>query len=308
MSKHYAIGVDLGGTNLRVALVSAAGEVVEKFRAPSTAEPLEAMREGVNKFLDKKVKGIGLGIAGLIDRAEKRVIKSPNLPSLNGVSLKELDLGAPFVIENDANCAALGEKWMGAGRDFRSFILITLGTGIGGGFVYDDKLLEVAAEVGHMSIISGGEKCLCGNLGCLENYASARGIVDAAVRALEKNPSDSPLRRISNGNIYKLTAEDIYKSSYEGDALAREALKDAGKYLGVGIANLINMLSPEAVILTGGLTGAWDIFVEEAIREASKRAFKGLFDRVKIIPSSLGVEDAGILGAAALVLNERKNG
>lgn len=309
MSKHYAIGVDLGGTNLRVALVSSTGEVIEKLRVPTEGEPLEALNEGIERLLGEKVKGIGLGIAGLIDRENQTVIKSPNLPALNGRSFKGLDFGGglPVVIENDANCAALGERWMGAGRQFRNFVLMTLGTGIGGGIVCDGKLLEVAAEVGHMSIISGGEKCLCGNLGCLENYASARGIVDAAVKALEKDGAESGLRQLCNGNIYKLTAEDIYNASYEGDAVAREALKAAGRHLGVGIANLINIFSPEAVILTGGLTGAWDIFIEEAIREASRRAFKGLFDRVKIIPSALGVEDAGILGAAALVLHERKN-
>ncbi len=187
----------------------------------------------------------------------------------------------------------------GAGKNFGTFVLLTLGTGIGGGIIYKDALLDVSAEIGHMSINAEAEKCPCGNVGCLENYASARAMTARAVAALEKG-AESMLRECCKGSIYKITPEDIYKAALDGDTLSRDLLKEAGKALGVGFANLINILSPEAIILTGGLVGAWNIYVQEAIKEASRRAFKDIFDSVKIIPSSLG-DDAGVIGAASLV-------
>ncbi len=177
--------------------------------------------------------------------------------------------------------------------------MLTLGTGIGGSIIYKGELLDAAAEIGHMSINAEAEKCPCGNIGCLENYASARAMIAKAVVMLEKG-TESMLKNCCNGSIYKITPEDIYKSALEGDTLSREILRDAGRALGVGLANLINILSPEAIILAGGLIGAWNIYVQEAIREASRRAFKDVFEAVKIIPSSLG-DDAGVVGAASLV-------
>jgi glucokinase len=304
MGKKYAIGVDLGGTNLRVALVSREGRIVEKIKESTSGDIMGSLKEAVLK-LGSEAAGVGIGVAGLIDRESQAVISSPNIPSLNGKSFRDLGFELPLVVENDANAAALGEKWLGAGKQYGSFVLLTLGTGIGGGLVHNGELLGVAAEVGHMSINAGGEKCPCGNYGCLENYASARAIKDAAIKALEQG-AVSVLRDCCKGNIYKMTPEEIYEAAFDGDGLAREVLKEAGRYLGAGIANLINIMSPEAVILTGGLTGAWDIYIKEAIREASRRAFKGLFESVSIVPSSLGGDDAGVLGAAALVLNEEE--
>lgn len=305
MGTKYAIGVDIGGTNLRVALVSEEGRIIEKIKQPSTGDVMSSLRASVERLAREGAAGIGIGVAGILDREDMRVIKSPNLPSINGNSFRDLGLSLPMVVENDANAAALGERWMGAGRDYRNFVLMTLGTGIGGGIIHHGELLGVAAEIGHMSIVADGEKCPCGNYGCLENYASARAIIETAVGALEKG-SQSMLRDCCKGNYYKISPEDIYGAAFEGDGLAREVLKDAGRYLGIGIANMINIMSPEAVILTGGLIGAWDIYIKEAIREASRRAFAGLVEGVKILPSALGGEDAGILGAAALILHEEK--
>lgn len=302
MSKHYAIGIDLGGTNLRAALVSREGNIIKKIKEPSSGDVLESLYRVVESVYTDDVAGIGIGVAGLVDRKGGAVITSPNLPAVEGVSFVEAmhtRFSVPIFIENDANVAALGEKWMGAGKEFDNFILLTLGTGIGGGIIYEGNLVNVSAEVGHMSINADGEKCPCGNTGCLESYASARAMIGRAVSALEKG-AESMLRECCKGNFYKLTPEDIYKSALEGDSLAREILREAGRYLGVGIANIINIMSPEAVILAGGLLGAWNIYVQEAMREASRRAFKELFDVVKIIPSSLG-DEAGVVGAAGLV-------
>jgi glucokinase len=306
MPKRYAIGVDLGGTNLRVALVSGEGEVVKRLKEPSTGDVAAALKRAVSSLSGDGAEGVGLGVAGLIDREAMTVVDSPNLPALSGVDFDGLGLGLPVAVENDANAAALGELWMGAGRKYEDFVLMTLGTGIGGGIVQGGKLLPVAAEVGHMSIAGDGEKCPCGNFGCLENYASARAMVGAAREALEAGVS-SMLRECCEGSIYRISPEDIHLAAMDGDGLAREILKDAGRRLGVGIANMINLMSPRAVILTGGLTNAWDIYVAEAVKEAGRRDFSGLFEKVKILKSTLGAEDAGVLGAAWLVLYGKEN-
>jgi glucokinase len=309
MSKKYAIGTDIGGTNIRVALVSRNGEIVRKIKEPTTDGILDSLFKAIGSLFSDDVEGIGIGVAGLIKRDNGRVLISPNLHIVEKIDLvKELreKFTVPVFIENDANIAALGEMWAGAGKGYSNFILFTLGTGIGGGIIYDGKLLKVSAEIGHMSINADGEKCPCGNYGCLESYASVRAILSKTISILETG-RESLLRDYCGGNFYKLTTEDIYKAARDGDNLARELLKNAGRYLGIGIANIINIMSPQAVILAGGLTGAWDIFVHEAIKEASRRAFKELFERVKIIPSSL-MDDAGIVGSAGFVFHSLTTG
>ncbi|MEJ2695658.1 MAG: ROK family protein [Candidatus Sulfobium sp.] len=305
MSQKYAIGVDLGGTNLRVALVSEGGEIIRKVKKPSSEQILDVLSESIGEIIHSgPVGGIGLGVAGLIDRKNSTVFASPNLHAIEGLdAVGELRkrFGTPVFIENDANAAALGERMVGSGRDFQNFVLLTLGTGIGAGIIYQGRVLEVPAELGHISINPEAEKCPCGNTGCLENYASARAMIARAVSMLEKG-TESLLKECCKGSFYKLTPEDIYEAALEGDNLSREVLKDAGRYLGIGLANIINVLGPEAIILAGGLTGAWNIYVQEAMKEASRRAFKDLFDAVKIIPSSLE-DNAGIIGAACLVFS-----
>jgi glucokinase len=304
MGQKCAIGIDLGGTNLRIACVSRHGEIIEKIKEPTSEELLESILAGTGKLFSKEVAGIGLGVAGLISREERKVLISPNLHIVEKIDLvREMEgkFGIPVLLENDANVAAFGELWVGAGRDLKNFVLLTLGTGIGGGIVSERKLLGIAAEIGHMSIVADGEKCSCGNYGCLELYASVRAILSRASSALEAG-RESLLREYCGGNFYKLTTEDIHRAALDGDALARELLKNAGRYLGIGIANIVNCMSPEAVVLAGGLTGAWDLYIQEAMREASRRALKELFDRVRILPSLLK-DDAGVIGAAGLVFD-----
>lgn len=309
MSKKYAIGIDLGGTNLRVALVSKDGSVVKKIKEPTSKEILDSLCDSIGSLFSDEVEGIGLGVAGLIDRKGGNVLTSPNIPFIKGINLVS-EIGGrfkvPVFIENDANVAALGEKWVGAGREFSSFFLFTLGTGIGGGIIQDNKLLNVAAEAGHITINTNGDKCECGNYGCLESYASARALLSKAISVLEEG-RESILTKLCNGNFYRLTAEDVYRAALDGDTLAREVLKDAGRFLGIGMANIINLLSPEAIILTGGLIGAWDIYIHEAKKETSRRAFKELFNTVKILPSLLR-DDAGIIGSAELVFQNSSVG
>ncbi|MFA5354642.1 MAG: ROK family protein [Thermodesulfovibrionales bacterium] len=300
--QEYAIGVDIGGTNIRAALISPEGEVVSKVKALTGSSPLTTLRALLAPLCCTDVTGIGVAVAGIIDRDKGVVLRSPNIPELNGVALRDEVrswFNLPVLIENDANVAALGEAVRGAGSGFRSFVLLTLGTGVGGGVFMDGRLLSAAAEIGHISINAEGQACACGNVGCLESYASATAIIGNAISEMEKGTA-TILRELYQGNFYKVTAEDIYNAALDGDSLSRTILREAGRSLGIGIANIINIFSPEAVILTGGLIGAWNIYIDSAIREASKRALKELYARTEIIPSALG-DDAGIIGAACLV-------
>jgi glucokinase len=303
----YVIGVDLGGTNIRAALVDKDGKVMNKAKAPTGEDPLSVLFKLLEPvYADKaqEIAGIGIAVAGLIDREHGVVIRSPNIPKLDGVNLKSEIADrykTPVVVENDANAAAYGEKSSGAGKDVKNFIMFTLGTGIGAGIIFHDKLLPVAAEIGHISINADGPQCPCGNVGCLELYASATAIIGNTIAELEKG-SSSILKDFNNGNFYKVKAKDIYNAALEGDPLARNVLREAGKGLGIGIANIINIMSPDAIILTGGLMGAWNIYIESAIKEASKRALKELYGKVQIIASTLG-DDAGLIGAAHLISN-----
>ncbi|HMK43465.1 MAG TPA: ROK family protein, partial [Dissulfurispiraceae bacterium] len=245
-----------------------------------------------------------VAVAGLLDHKTGTVLRSPNITVLTGVPLLSIlseRFGLPVFVENDANAAALGEKWLGAGKMFDSFILLTVGTGIGCGVVVNGNVLPVAAEAGHITIRDDGPSCGCGNTGCLEQYASASAVIGRAIREMEQG-KQSLLRGAYQGNIYKITAEDIYRAALDGDSLARTVLRDAGRVLGTGIGMLINLFSPDAVIVTGGLTGAWNIYGEAAIQEASRRALPELFGRTRIV-TSVHVDDAGLFGAARLVFD-----
>ncbi|HDL20394.1 MAG TPA: ROK family protein, partial [Nitrospirae bacterium] len=227
------------------------------------------------------------------------VVISPNLPSAEDLNLADIigrKYSLPTYMLNDANAAALGEKSAGKGKDLESFILLTLGTGIGGGIIFRHELMDVPAEIGHMTIVPEGRECDCGNHGCLEEYAAAKALINMATSAIE-NGTKSSLGLCCEGNIYKITPELIYKHAMNGDMLARDILKTAGKYLGIAIANLANIFYPSAFILAGGLSNAWNIYVEEAIREADKRAMPGLFDKDTVFRSEI-YEDAGLIGVA----------
>ncbi len=301
MENKYAIGIDIGGTNIRAAIVSNKGEIIKKSKKKSSGDIITAIYKTIENLFSENIEGIGFAVAGLIDYQKGSVLVSPNLPAIEGedfVNKLSARFNVPVIIENDANAAAYGELCAGAGRGFSNFVLLTLGTGIGGGIIYNKKLMNVSAEIGHMSINSEGSKCSCGNYGCLESYASATAIVSSAINFIE-NGRESILKGQSN-NYKNITAEEIFRAAKDGDLLSIDVFKNAGKFLGIGISNIINILSPEAVILTGGLTGAWDIYVKEAITVASERAFGYLFKRTKILRSEL-MDDAGITGAAELV-------
>ena len=321
-----AIGMDIGGTNTKIVIADKKGTVLCSKQMPtpsvSAKNPGEIDSLLINSLKDyladdstkalistpsktAEIIGIGIGVAGLIDRKNGKVIESPNISAFNGLPIKEKfekEFSLPVVLENDANTYAYGEKWIGAGKDFDNFVLLTIGTGLGGGLIYNGELYEGPVEIGHMVIVPSGRYCTCGSYGCLESYASGRAIVDRVVSSLEKG-AESLLAKCCEGNFYKITPQVVYETALEGDSLSREVFREVGQFLGIGVANLINILNLEAVIIGGGLIGAWDLFIEEVKKEVSKRAFKPLSANVKIIKSAL-TKDAGSVGAAGLLFKK----
>jgi glucokinase len=208
------------------------------------------------------------------------------------------ELNRPAILENDANAAAIGEMWQGAGRGRRTIVCVTLGTGVGGGIILDGKLWrgvnDSAAEIGHMCVDPfGGVACMCGSRGCLEVYASATAIVRMTREARPRHPN-SVLQAKQD-----LTSEKIYRAGLAGDELALEVFRRMGVYLGIGLANLINILNPEMIVIGGGVVNGWDLFAKHMNREVAERAFPLPAAEVKIVPAKCG-DDAGLLGAAHL--------
>ena len=304
------IGVDLGGTNLRTAILSADGKVLDRYKTSTHAS------EGWRKVVDRLIRGIGrqrenaskkgltviavgVGAPGVIDADTGVVVKSPNFPDWNKLPLRTLleeALSLPVVIENDANAAALGEQWRGAGTNIKSMILLTLGTGVGGGIVLNNCIWHgadgMAGEIGHMTLIPEGRQCSCGNQGCLEMYASARGIVLSYQEALLAAGASS---------TRSFSAAEVYEAARAGDRSAIAVMRDMGRMLGIGIASLINIFNPERIVIGGGVKDAWPLFIEATREEVMRRAFEVPARRTEIVPSLLG-DDAGIVGAAAVAL------
>ena len=301
------IGVDLGGTNTRAALVGCNGDIFDKQKeATRAAEGHEKVITGLISRIDqqrknaardgREVVAVGVGAPGVIHAQTGVVVKSPNFPDWNNLPLKgtlERELKLPVFIENDANAAAFGEQWRGAAQDIKSLIFLTLGTGVGGGIILDGAIWHgadgMAGEVGHMTIVPDGRPCGCGNTGCLEMYASSRGIIMNYQEALRTEDRD-------RGEV---TSAKVYQAARDGDPSALAAVRQMGRSLGIGIANLINIFNPEMVVIGGGVKEAWDLFIDATRNEIKKRAFEYPAARTRIVPSVLG-DDAGMVGAAAV--------
>ncbi len=302
MADRAFIGVDLGGTNLRTALVSPQGDIFNRLKEPTKAsEGREKVMARLIGNIERQlaharsrgltIAGAGVGAPGVIHADTGVVVKSPNFPDWNDFPLKqdlERELRLPVSVENDANAAALGEQWRGAGRGIGSMIFLTLGTGVGGGIVLNGRIWHgadgMAGEVGHMTIVPEGRVCGCGNRGCLEMYVSSRGILQSYEEA--------------SGRSHAVSSEDVYEAARAGEAAARKVMDETGRTLGIGIANLINIFNPEMVVIGGGVKDAWSLFIEEARAEIKRRAFAYPAERTRIVPSELG-DDAGMIGAVA---------
>jgi glucokinase len=313
-SSEVVFAADLGGTHLRAATVDENGTIHFRLKqkTPHASDPTEIVRALVNAVREcetqsqikgDRIRAVSVVVPGSVNVKQGVVMKAPNLACLDGFPLtaaltSELEL--PAVVENDANAAAVGEMWQGAGHGRRTIVCVTLGTGVGGGIILDGKLWrgvnDSAAEIGHMCVDPfGGVACLCGSRGCLEVYASATAIVRMAREARPRYP-DSLLKN------EELNAEDVYRAGMEDDGLALEVFRRMGVYLGIGLANLINILNPEMIVIGGGVVNAWGLFAKHMNREIAERAFPVPAAEVKVVPGESG-DDAGLLGAAYLALN-----
>jgi len=236
------------------------------------------------------------------------VLLTPNLGWVD-LPLRQIihdRLGLTAALDNDANCAVLGEWWVGAARGCRNAIGLTIGTGIGGGIILDGRLYhgssDVAGEIGHTTIDTEGRRCKCGNYGCLEAYASGPNIALRAVESIEAGV-ESSLATLVDGDLTKVTAQTVYEAAQAGDELALEVVTDTARFLGAGIANLLNIFNPEVVVICGGVTLAGDHLFVPLRREVARRAFKPAVNACRIVPCEL-TGTAGVYGAAKVFLDQ----
>ncbi len=254
-----------------------------------------------------EIVGVGVGAPGPLDTKSGIVLLTPNLGWVN-MPLRQIirdRLGLPAELDNDANCAVLGEWWVGAARGSRHAIGITIGTGIGGGLILDGRLYhgasDVAGEIGHTTIDTEGRRCKCGNYGCLEAYASGPNIAMRAIEAIEAG-AETRLPGYVGGDMSRITAQTVYEAAHDGDELALEVVNDTAKFLGAGVANLLNVFNPEVVVICGGVTLAGDHLFVPLRRETARRAFKPAVAACRIVPGEL-VGTAGVYGAAKTFLD-----
>jgi len=309
------IGVDIGGTRIKIGLVDPRGTVL-LFKAFPTRVDL-----GKNQVLTRIAAGlaavlrqvrekgifpeiIGIGAAGLIDRPKGVVLLSPNFPDWEEVPLGPYltrKLGLPCFLDNDANAITLGEKWAGAGRDLPNFVCLTLGTGVGSGLILDNQLWYgsqgFGPEIGHMTIRPGGERCDCGNRGCLETLASATYLVKTAAKGLLKNASPILARKMACSSA-PLSAQVIFETALQGDRFCLSLFKTLGQSLGIASANLVQILGLDGIVLGGGVSKASTIFLPYLMKEFKRRLTLIPSEKIAIRISSLG-DISGVLGAAA---------
>jgi glucokinase len=314
------LAVDLGGTNVRIATVNPHGRILDKLSFPTEVlrgrervmeDILSKIQEVMGRFPEEEfaVIGAGFGIPGAIDLHQGIVTQSPNLPILDGFNIRcwlQGGLQMPIFIENDANAFSLGEGWLGAARGVNDFCCLTLGTGVGGGVVLNGNIWHgaegKAGEIGHMIIDLHGPSCKCGNQGCLEALTSANAIRRMAIEALKADEKTDLVER-SGGELETITSKMVYESAKDGDPLSRRIFQRMGIYLGVGLANLANLLNVELMVIGGQVSDAWDFFIDHTRRELEQRALGSIGKRVKVAKTKYG-DDAGVLGAAYLVKRE----
>ena len=334
----FAIGVDLGGTNLRISAVDSSGNLLEKLTTGTQVtrgrdfviqEMCDAIKSVSFHLQDKGILcGVGIGVPGIINKRRGMLRKSPNLPDWHDYPVKEeieRRLQAPVILENDANAAALGENWLGAARDVDDMCIVTLGTGVGGGIVLRgdvwDGMTGMAGELGHITIDPNGPKCNCGNSGCVEQFASATGVVRMAKEAIASGAEE--LSKLASGRDVEFSAKSIFNLALQGDEPAKAIFRKVGWALGILMADLVNTFNFQMYVVGGGVSNSWEAFAPMMFEEARKRsmvyaatapetgaepvgAAEGMSQRPApksqqtIITRALLGSDAGLYGAARL--------
>jgi glucokinase len=322
MVKDKLIGVDLGGTTIKFAILTADGDIQQKWSIRTNileegAHIVPDIVESINHHLDlyqldrDRIIGIGMGTPGTVDIENGTVQGAFNLNWKDLQTVRkdiETATGLPLTLDNDANAAALGEQWRGAGNNDPEVSFITLGTGVGGGLINDGKLVHgtngAAGEVGHMIVEPHGYLCTCGNYGCLEQYASATGVVHLAQDFAEAYVGNSKLKAMIN-NGEEVTSKIVFDLAKENDYLANEVVDKVAYYLGLASANLANILNPSSIVIGGGVSAAGKFLLERVEKNFKEFAFKTTRDVTQVKLAELG-NDAGVYGAASLAKNSAR--
>jgi glucokinase len=311
MKRGVFLGIDIGGTNTKIALVSEAGRVLtgdmlETDAAEGASRLFTRVRDVLPSVIGSRrsVAGIGIGCAGLVDRRSGRLLSAPNLPEWENTPISRIGrqvFGVYTCVDNDANAAAFGEYRRGCGKRSRLFVCITLGTGVGGGIVSNGRLLRgarnYAGEIGHMTVNELGPRCRCGNRGCLEAYVGAYGLVRSAKRIFAREGGGTARGwRLSAD----LTPETIARAARAGDRAAGEVFARAANHLGTAIATLVNVLNPDVVGVAGGVSAEFDLMEDRVRSVVAERAFTESAEAAKVVRGELGL-DAAAIGAALMV-------
>lgn len=318
------LGIDLGGTKILTSVVDTEGKMLSRDHSVTPATKgqeavIQAIVESARRALEEAnispsdLTAVGIGAPGLSNPRTGVLYTSPNLPGLQDVPLRDIiseEFGKTTYLIKDANAAAVGELYYGAGKGVRNFIYITVSTGIGGGIVINGEIFigstGTAGELGHMVIDDNGPLCNCGNRGCWEMLASGKALEAEAKRIIERETNTKILEH-AGGTIDKVSAEAIHQAALAGDELANRLIARNAYYLGVGLANLINIFNPEVVVIGGGLSNIGDMLLLPAYEEAKRRAFKQSYQAARFARAELG-RNSGVIGAAAYALDQsRKN-
>ena len=312
----YYLGIDIGGMTVKGILTDGSGKIYAEGSVPTDSDKgaeimceniarlVAELTEGVNK---EEIAGAGVGCPGLIDSADGTVVFADNLNLKNFPLAKEIEKRCGFKVRltNDANAAALGEAKFGAGSKYKNSVLITLGTGVGGGIVIDGKLFEggksAGTEIGHTVIVENGLKCTCGRRGCFEAYASATALINQTKRAMQKD-MDSLLWKLCANDLEKVDGKTVFDAKDAGDKTAEKVVRNYIRYLAEGVTNLVNVFRPEAIVLGGGVCAQGEKLIRPLKRKVNSLAYGGVkYAPVQIVTASLG-NDAGLCGAARLAM------
>lgn len=309
------IGIDVGGTNVKIALVNDEGNIIYSNSIPTRAEmgyeyTINNMKEAIAELLKetksdaKSIEGIGFGFPGQIDYKKGIVRLAPNIPGWVNVPIADImekEFGIPTRVDNDVRCAALGELNYGAGIGCENLVCITVGTGIGSGLIINGKLVRgasnAAGELGHIKLdMYGGPLCGCGDRGCLEAFASGPSIVAMAEEYI-KGGKSTKYRELANPDI---TPYIVSEAAKQGDPVAKRIFTIVGEYIGIGLASVVNLLNPEKIIIGGGVAAAGDLLMNPIKENLLKRAMPISGSAVEIVPAQLG-NSAGVIGASLLI-------
>jgi len=314
----YAIGVDLGGSSIKLGIVTNTGRIIKKISIRTEAENgpkkvIQNIVSGINELIansEYKIEGIGTGCPGVVTPGKGIVENPPNLPGWSKVNVGKIihkEFKKRVYVDNDANAAAIGELIFGSGKNYKSFIMITLGTGVGGGIVINKRIYHgdfgAAGEIGHISIDFKGPKCNCGSYGCIEAYAGNSYFRQRVKAELKKHPK-SKLWKIIENDLSKVSPKNVQFAAENGDAFSKTVIDVLGMHLGSAFASLCNVLDVSVFIIGGGIAGFGKPLFDSIKKTISKRVMAPIRPRVKVLPAKLK-NDAGIKGASALVFHHK---